>query len=105
MTQSKTPLFDFETLCEVTHCLKTIAHPHRLHMIQMLLRERYTVGELAATCGIPSHVASMHLGVMRDRGLLTAQREGRKCYYEIAEPRLASLIEFVESRFGKKKKK
>ena len=39
-----TPLPAFEQAAE---CLKTLAHPHRMRMIQMLLRDRYTVGELA----------------------------------------------------------
>ena len=44
----------------------------------MLLGHRYTVGELAEACGIPSHVASEHLRLMQQCGLLAAEREGRK---------------------------
>src|SRR5215831_14213245 len=47
-----TPL---EALEQAAECLKTLAHPHRLRMVQMLLRGRYTVGELAEACGKLSH--------------------------------------------------
>ena len=93
-----TPLPAFE---EAAECLRTLAHPHRLRMIQMLLRDRYTVGELADACGIPSHMASEHLRLMQRCGFLTNQREGRKAYYRIIEMHLAGMLACIESRFGK----
>ena len=36
-----------DDLSHAAECLKTIAHPHRLRMLQMMLKGRYTVGELA----------------------------------------------------------
>jgi DNA-binding transcriptional ArsR family regulator len=92
-----TPL---EALEQAAECLKTVAHPHRLRMIQMLLRGRYTVGELAEACAIASHMASEHLRLMQRCGLLTAERDGRKAYYQIAEPHLANIMACVEARFG-----
>ncbi len=53
---AKTPKFPrltpLEALERAAECLRVLAHPHRLRMIQMLLRGRYTVGELAAACAI-----------------------------------------------------
>jgi DNA-binding transcriptional ArsR family regulator len=92
-----TPLAALEQAAE---CLKTVAHPHRLRMIQMLLRGRYTVGELAEECEIPSHMASEPLRLMQRCGLLTAEKDGRKAYYRIAEPHLANIMACVEARFG-----
>jgi DNA-binding transcriptional ArsR family regulator len=92
-----TPL---EALEQAAECLKTIAHPHRLRMVQMLLRGRYTVGELAGACAIPSHMASEHLRLMQRCGLLTAEKDGRKAYYQVAEPHLADIMSCVEARFG-----
>ena len=66
----------------------------------MLLRDRYTVGELAEACGIPSHMASEHLRLMQRCGFLTNEREGRKAYYRIVEMHLAGILACIESRFG-----
>src|SRR3954471_21805533 len=85
---------------QAAECLKTLAHPHRLRMVQMLLRGRYTVGELAEACGIPSHMASEHLRLMQRCGLLANEKEGRKAYYQIVETHLANLMACIESRFG-----
>ena len=89
-----------EALERAAECLKTVAHPHRLRMIQMLLRGRYTVGELAEACEIPSHMASEHLRLMQRCGLLTAEKDGRRAYYQIVEPHLANIMACVEARFG-----
>jgi DNA-binding transcriptional ArsR family regulator len=92
-----TPLDALERAAE---CLKTLAHPHRLRTVQMLLRGRYTVGELAEACGIASHMASEHLRLMQRSGFLTSEKDGRKAYYRVADPHLADIMACVEARFG-----
>ncbi len=96
----KNDVMSLEALGEAADCLKTLAHPCRLRMVQMLLRGEYTVGELAEACEIPSHMASEHLGLMRDRGLLSSERRGRSMYYRIAEQGLESIMSCIEKRFG-----
>ena len=93
-------LISLEALDQAAECLRTLAHPHRLRMVQMMLQGRYTVGELAEACGIQSHMASEHLRLMKHCGLLTGERDGRKTYYRVAEPHLASIMHCVETRFG-----
>jgi hypothetical protein len=66
----------------------------------MLLQGRYTVGELAEACRIPSHMASEHLRLMQRSGFLGAEKEGRFVYYTVAEPHLRSILTCVEGRFG-----
>lgn len=85
---------------EAAECLKVLAHPYRLRMVQMLLQDCYMVAELAEACEIQPHVASEHLRLMQRAGLLTSRREGRRTYYEIAEPHLADIIRCIEARYG-----
>lgn len=92
-----TPLPALEQAAE---CLKTLAHPHRLRIVQMLLQGRYTVGELADACEIPSHMASEHLRLMQRCGFLTMEKDGRKVYYQVAEKHLANILACIEARFG-----
>ena len=94
---------DLEGLREAAECLRTLAHPMRLRMIQLMLRDELTVGELAKACGIPSHVASEHLRMMQHCGLLARRQEGRCSYYQVAEPTVKRLMECIESRFGDNK--
>jgi ArsR family transcriptional regulator, zinc-responsive transcriptional repressor len=91
---------DFENLRQAAECLRTLAHPVRLRMVQLMIREELTVGELAEACGIPSHVASEHLRMMQHCGLLARRPDGRRIYYQVAEPTVERLMECIESRFG-----
>ena len=93
-------LIDLDRLTEAAECLKTLAHPHRLRIVEMLLKGRYTVGELAETCDIPSHVASGHLRLMQRCGFLAAERDGRNVYYTVAEPCLKKLMGCIRERFA-----
>lgn len=77
---------------EAAEILKSLAHPHRLFMVQMLLNDRYTVGELAHACDIPSHMASEHLRLLQRSGLLTRSKEGRRVFYQVVEPCLAAVM-------------
>jgi len=106
-TKSKTAaskLLSLEALGEAAECLRTLAHPIRLRMVQMLLSGKYTVGELAEACEIPSHMASEHLRLMQRCGFLTAEKDGRYVYYSVAEPHLASIMSCIEGRFGAERK-
>lgn len=98
--ETKLRMTSLEGLGQAAECLKTLAHPHRLRMVQLLLGGEYTVGDLAALCDIPAHMASEHLGKMKDRGLLSAERQGRRIYYSVAEPHLADIMKCVEGRFS-----
>jgi DNA-binding transcriptional ArsR family regulator len=70
-------------------------------MVEMLLKDRYTVGELAEACDIPSPMASGHLRLMQRCGLLTQERESRNVYYRIAEPCLKDIIACIQKRFAR----
>jgi DNA-binding transcriptional ArsR family regulator len=106
MTHSKVnspPLTPLEALEEASECLRTLAHPHRLRMVQMLLRGRYAVGDLAEACDIPSHMASEHLRLMQRCGFMKSEKSGRNAYYQITEPHLTNIMACIEQRFGGKK--
>ena len=93
-------LIGLDKLVLAAECLKTLAHPHRLRMVEMVLAGRHAVGELADACGIPSHMASGHLRLMQRCGLLTAERDGRHTYYVAADPCLGAIMACVRKRFG-----
>lgn len=92
-------LTDLEALGQAAECLRLLAHPHRLRMIQMLLQGQYTVGELADACELPTAMASEHLRLMQRCGLMTSEKEGRKVFYRVAEPHLKNILKCIEERF------
>lgn len=100
--KKKTPgsLLTLHAWNQAAECLRTVAHPHRLRMLQIVIEEERTVGELARACKIPSHRASEHLRLMKDRGLLASERRGRRIYYRLAEPSMREILRCIEERFG-----
>ncbi|MFM8573965.1 MAG: ArsR/SmtB family transcription factor [Pirellula sp.] len=102
---TKAKLTSLESLGQAAECLKVLAHPHRLRMIQMLLAQQYTVTELAQACEIPTPMASEHLRLMQRCGFLSSQRDGRKVFYQIIEPHLKNILQCIEDRFGAKPSK
>lgn len=96
---SDKPFGSVELFAQAAECLKTLAHPVRLRMVQLLLHGQYTVGQLAEDCSVPDNVASEHLRLMQRCGFLASDRDGRQVFYRIAEPHLANILACVESRF------
>lgn len=105
MTKTSLRLTDLEALGQAAECLRLLAHPHRLRMIQMLLQGDYAVGELAEACELPTAMASEHLRLMQRCGLLSSEKEGRKVFYRVAEPHLKSILKCIEDRFDSKTRK
>ena len=93
------PVGSVAEFAAAAECLKALAHPVRLRIVQLLLHGRFTVGELAADCEIQDNVASEHLRLLQRCGFLTSERDGRRVYYCVAEPHLAQLMACIEGRF------
>lgn len=93
-------LIDLDVLQDAAECLRTLAHPVRLRMVQMMLHHEYTVGELAEACEIRSHMASEHLRLMQRCRFLDCRKEGRRRYYQVVEKQLEGLMKCIEEHFG-----
>jgi ArsR family transcriptional regulator len=66
-------------------CLQALGDENRLRIL-MLLREReLCVLEIIGALGISQPLASSHLAVLREAGLATARREGRRMRYRLSE--------------------
>ncbi len=99
MRKAEPRLTNLDSLRQAAECLRVLAHPHRLRMIQMLLSGDYTVSELAESCELPTAMASEHLRLMQRCGFLTSEKDGRKVFYRVVEPHLKSIMRCVEERF------
>jgi DNA-binding transcriptional ArsR family regulator len=95
------PLISDAGLRQAAECLRTLAHPSRLQIVQLLLTGRsYTVGELAERCGLTQPVTSEHLRLLQRCGFLQNQRQGRQVFYQVCEPHLGDLMNCIRGRFG-----
>ena len=72
---------------------RTLGHPARVRILELLKDGELTVGKLQAELGIDSSGASQHLSAMRRQGLLESRREGTSVYYRVRDPRTFQLLE------------
>jgi ArsR family transcriptional regulator len=56
----------------------------RLRLLRLLALERLNVSELTSILGIAQSGVSRHLGLLRDGGLVSEEREGGFTYYRVA---------------------
>ena len=75
--------------------LRVLAHPHRLKLVELLLKKRHTVNELAETTSLPASAVSQHLTQMRHRGVLDVERVGREAFYHVINPNARNLIDCI----------
>jgi ArsR family transcriptional regulator, virulence genes transcriptional regulator len=65
---------------------QTLANPKRLHILHLLREDELSVGSIVKAMGITKANLSQHLSIMRQKGILTARREGTTVYYRLAIP-------------------
>jgi len=75
--------------------LKTVAHPLRLRIVELLEAGEKSVNELKALLGVTQPLTSQHLSQMRMRGVLGSRREGTLIYYSIANPDVVKVIHCI----------
>lgn len=93
-------MMPWERLAEAAECMKVMAHPVRLRVVDVLMQGRYAVHELADLCELPPHQMSEHLRLLQGRGLLAAQRQGRTIYYSLASERLPLFLKCIRKTCG-----
>jgi DNA-binding transcriptional ArsR family regulator len=85
-----------ENLEKAAGMLKAIAHPIRISIIQCLEEgEKLTVTEIHRKLNLEQATASHHLGILRDKGVLTSKREGKNIYYFLKHETLKVLLNCV----------
>jgi len=57
----------------------------RLRLLRVLAKDRFNVTELTGILGVAQSNVSRHLGLLKDAGLVTEEREAGYVYYRVAE--------------------
>ena len=71
---------------------KTLGHPARIRILELLAERDRTVGELLPEIGLEASNLSQQLGVLRRAGVVVATKDGNTVVYSIASPVIADLL-------------
>jgi ArsR family transcriptional regulator len=74
---------------------KTFADPNRLMIIEELRSGEKSVGEIAEAIELPQAVASRHLAILRNRGVVKFRRKGAHVYYSLTDAKIFKACELV----------
>lgn len=92
--------FSILKLQQVAKILKTISHPVKLEILEILeSNEPLDVGSICAKIGISCEISMMshHLSKMKDNGVLVSEKKGKQVFYSIADRKLLSIFDCMES--------
>ena len=73
---------------------KALCDPNRLALLVQLSRcgSSCTVSQAAECCPVNISVVSRHLAMLRDAGILNAQKRGKEVHYSVRYPELAATL-------------
>ena len=76
---------------------KTLSHPVRIRVLELLSEREYSVGELLQEMDVEASSLSQQLAVLRRAGLATTRKEGSTVHYSLVSPQIAELMTVARS--------
>lgn len=87
-----------EKLEKAAFILKTVSHPTRLAIIEILSKfSKLTVGDINKIVTCEQSLLSHHLINMRLKGILAAERDGQNVYYSLKMKEVSKLLACIEN--------
>ncbi|WP_374686126.1 ArsR/SmtB family transcription factor [Promineifilum sp.] len=74
---------------------QALGDPKRLYILYALSEQPRHVSALAADLNMPQPTVSRHLQVLRDRHLVTSERDGAAVIYRLTEPRVIDVLDMM----------
>jgi DNA-binding transcriptional ArsR family regulator len=74
-----------------------LADPKRILILYALVEGSCCVNELVEALDVPQSTVSRHLRVLRERGLVNAERKGTAVYYTLADRRITEALDLLRA--------
>ena len=88
---------DIERVEKVAFVLKTIAHPMRVGIIDLLSQnEKMSVNDITAYLGLEQSLTSHHLANLKMKGVLGSKREGKNIFYFLKMKEVVEIVKILE---------
>jgi DNA-binding transcriptional ArsR family regulator len=74
--------------------LRAMAHPMRIAIIELLYSgNKMSVTDIYKKLKIEQAAASHHLNILKNKGVLLSQRDGKKIFYSLKSQTLTEIID------------
>lgn len=74
-----------------------LADPSRILLLYALVEQPRTVNELTHDVNISQSATSRHLKILRERGLVNANRMGQSIEYSLSDPRIIEALDLLRA--------
>ena len=88
-----------EDIIKAASCLKALAHPIRLAIVRALQEGPLCVSDIEERVGSTQSNVSQHLAVLRDRGIISFEREKNQIYYFVDNWRIFQFVALARELF------
>ncbi len=90
------PVVPFEEiqLLHATIC-RAVNDPRRIQLLYALNERPYNVTALAQTLEIPQSTVSRHLAILRQRGIVSAERDGTTVIYRLSNVCVIQILDLM----------
>jgi DNA-binding transcriptional ArsR family regulator len=92
----------FQMQCEIC---KSLGHPTRLQIVDLLNRSESSASDLISTIGISKGSLSKHMSLLLHGGIVESRREGRQIFYRLTDPEIHKACAIMRSILYRRLKK
>lgn len=75
--------------------LKALSHPKRLEIIQLLRNQTLNVSRIQTMLGLSQSNLSQHLTVLKEAGVVTGEKQGKKIFYQLTHPNFVKASDLL----------
>lgn len=94
--------FQQEKLQVSTELMRALAHPLRLKILEFLDQHKnIQVNQIYNTLKIEQSIASQHLRILKNAGVLVADKDGKYMHYTIDYQRVSNAVKAINRFMGK----
>ena len=79
---------------------KALAHPTRIRILEILVQGGHTVYELQEALTLEQATVSQQLAVLRNQGIVSAEKEGLSVRYSLRDALVGELLEVARRIFN-----
>ncbi|OGA00550.1 MAG: transcriptional regulator [Betaproteobacteria bacterium RIFCSPLOWO2_02_67_12] len=84
---------------QAARALKAMAHPLRLRILCVIGTAEMSVQDIVEAVGTSQSNVSQHLGILRDKQVLLARKDGNRVFYRVGDERTLQLIGMMREVF------
>lgn len=77
--------------------LKSLSHPRRLEILQLLRNQELSVTEIYTMLDLPQANISQNLKILKSAGVINSKKDGKQIYYRIADPKFIKASDLFRS--------